>query len=90
MMETWNTGILGLDCVALNNSYAFRTIIPFFHVAGIKPVSIKATCFQHIIEVSKRLIRPDWLYTLCIWTKRQDLNEKVIINQRGRGIFECQ
>ena len=32
--------------------------IPSFHVGGIKPVSLKATWFQCIIEIRKRYTRP--------------------------------
>jgi hypothetical protein len=52
MLQRWNTGILGLS--SRNRSYAFLTSIPLFHAGGLKPVMLKAACFQYFIEIPRR------------------------------------
>jgi hypothetical protein len=63
MMEKWIIGIVGL--VVILSSFLtqhsiialklhFVPSIPLFHVGGIKPVLLKATCFQYVIETAGR------------------------------------
>jgi hypothetical protein len=45
-----------LKKVASNSINAFLTIIPLFHVGGIRPVSLKSPRFEYVIEIPRRCL----------------------------------
>jgi hypothetical protein len=58
----WNDGIVGLIGIWSNFLTQHSTIalklhfvpsIPLFHAGGVKPASLKAACFQYVIEIPK-------------------------------------
>jgi hypothetical protein len=54
-----------LECWARSEALALYwflfhfSSIPIFHVGGIKPVSIKATCFKYVIKIPKHKLVPE-------------------------------